>query len=437
MNVTLPTVQLRDHQKDVFTALTTGPYKRGLYIANRRSGKDIVALEIALANALIGTPGTILYFNPTYSQVKQTIWKGIADNGQKILDMVIPKELIVKKNNSDMTIELINGSVIKFLGSDSYNTSAVGSNAKMVIFSEWSLCDPMSWQYTRPIITMNGGKAFFIGTPRSRNHMHDMFESTKKNPEWFVRLRGYRETKTMTDEDYQKEIEDGMPESIAAQEFLCSFDTANEGSYYGKEIQAMREDGRICSLPIDTYSPVCTAWDLGIADSTAIIFYQRVGDWIHIIECFESNGSSLKDYVKILREKGYLYDKHFFPHDINNRELGTGETRLTMLSEMGVIGDVVPMKSINYGIECVHRILSRTKINENKCAKLIKALEMYHKKFDEKNNVFMEVPVHDDSSHMADAMRMLSVAEREHINSQISESKIKVRKRNDYNPINW
>ena len=243
--LTVPTIKLREHQKDVFWAMTTGPYKRGLYIANRRSGKDIVALEIALANALIGKPGTILYFNPTYRQIRNTVWTAIADNGLYIRDMVFPKELVKGVNHSEMSITLINGSVIKFIGSDSYNTSAVGANAKMVIFSEWSLCDPRAWDYIRPIVAMNGGKAFFIGTPRSRNHMYDMYQMVVNNKDWFVRKRGYLETKTMTQEQYDREIENGMPESIAQQEFNCSFDVANEGTYYGKEIQNMRNQGRI------------------------------------------------------------------------------------------------------------------------------------------------------------------------------------------------
>lgn len=397
--VTVPTIELREHQKDVFWAMTTGPYKRGLYIANRRSGKDIVALEIALANALMGKPGTILYFNPTYRQIKNTVWTAIADNGIPIRDMVFHKDLVKGINHSDMSITLINGSVIKFLGSDSYDTSAVGANAKMVIFSEWSLCDPRAWDYVRPIVAMNGGKAFFIGTPRSRNHMYDMYLMALNNKDWYVRKRGYLETKTMTQEQYDKEIENGMPETIAQQEFNCSFDVANEGTYYGKEVQHMRNQGRICSLPIDYNVPVCTAWDLGISDATAIIFYQHEGDWVNIIDYYESNGSGLGEYTKVLKDKGYIYEHHYFPHDVNNRELGTGETRLIMLSKMGIQGEVVPMKSINYGIECVHRLMPRLRINLDTCAKLIKNIELYHKRFDEKNNVYLDTPVHDESSH--------------------------------------
>lgn len=434
-SITVPTIPLREHQQDVFCAMTTGPYKRGLYIANRRSGKDIVALEIALANALMGKPGTILYFNPTYRQIRNTVWTAIADNGMRIRDMIFPQELVKKTNSSEMTIELINGSIIKFLGSDSYDTSAVGSNAKMVIFSEWSLCEPKAWDYVRPIITMNGGKALFIGTPRSKNHMYDMYRMVLNNPDWFVRLRGYKETKTMTEEQFNREIADGMPLSVAKQEFECSFDVANEGTYYGDAIKSMREQGRICSLPIDYSIPVNTAWDLGISDATAIIFYQHEGDWINIIDCYESNGSGLGEYAKVLKERGYIYGHHYFPHDIANRDLGTGETRLMMMSKMGVQGEVVPMKSIAYGIECVHRMLPRTRINIDKCERLVKCLELYCKKFDAVHNVYLDTPVHSDVSHMADSCRMMAVMERERYNTKIAQQSYIPRPQSSYNPF--
>lgn len=432
--INIPTIPLRDHQKDVFGAMTTGGYKRGLYIANRRSGKDIVALQIALANALMGNPGTILYFNPTYRQIKNTVWSAIADNGQRILDLTFPKELVKSINNVEMTVTLINGSIIKFLGSDSYNTSAVGSNAKMVIFSEWSLCDPRAWEYIRPIVAMNNGKAFFIGTPRSKNHMYDMYKMALQSKDWYVRKRGWKETKTMTQEQYDKEIEDGMTPAIAAQEFDCSFDVANEGTYYGDQIEAMRQQGRITSLPIDYSIPVYTAWDLGISDSTAIVFYQLIGEWIYIIDYHESNGSGLGEYVRVLKERGYIYHHHYFPHDINHRELGTGETRLIMLSKMGVNGEVIPMKSISYGIECVHRMLPRVKINIDKCAKLVKYLELYHRKFDDSHNVYLDTPVHGPESHAADALRMMAVMERERHNRESSASIRSVRP-TTYNPF--
>lgn len=415
--------------------MTTGGYKRGLYIANRRSGKDIVALEIALANALMGKPGTILYFNPTYRQIRNTVWTAIADNGMRIRDMIFPKELVKGLNHSEMSITLINGSVIKFIGSDSYDTSAVGSNAKMVIFSEWSLCEPKAWDYIRPIVAMNDGKAFFIGTPRSRNHMYDMYQMVVNNKDWYVRLRGYKETKTMTEEQYNKEIEDGMPLNIAKQEFECSFDVANEGTYYGDTIKSMREQGRICSLPIDYSIPVNTAWDLGISDATAIVFYQKAGDWINIIDYYESNGSGLGEYARVLKERGYMYDHHYFPHDMNLHELGTGETRLMMMSKMGIQGEVVPMKSIAYGIECVHRMLPRTRINVDKCAKLIKYMELYHKKFDERNNIYLDTPVHDEACHACDSIRMMAVMERDRYNTKVAQQSYIPRPQSNYNPF--
>ena len=227
-----------------------------------------------------------------------------------------------------------------------------------------------------------------------------------------------------------------MPENLIRQEYYVDFTAATSGTYYSEQIQKMRDDGRITDLPIDYSIPVNTAWDLGISDSTAITFYQRKGEWVHIIDYYESNGAGLGEYVKVLKEKGYMYDHHYFPHDIAHRDLSTGETRLDMLFKMGIKGDVVPMKSVNYGIECVHRLLPKTKINLNNCANLIKSLELYHKKFDEKNNVYMDMPVHGPESHAADSIRYMAIMERDRVNAEIG-SVNQYGRPMEYKPVSW
>ena len=106
-----------------------------------------------------------------------------------------------------------------------------------------------------------------------------------------------------------------------------------------------------------------------------------------------------------------------------------------MLSKMGIQGEVVPMKSINYGIECVHRLIPRLRINSDTCAKLVKNIELYHKRFDEKNNVYLDTPVHDEASHCADSLRMLAVMERDRINATIAKQTF-IPPSKQYDPFN-
>jgi phage terminase large subunit len=67
-----------------------------------------------------------------------------------------------------------------------------------------------------------------------------------------------------------------MSDDEYAQEYECSFDAAVRGAYFGKEMGKPRQSG---SPPFHTIRrlQVHTAWDLGMADSTVIWFFQSIG----------------------------------------------------------------------------------------------------------------------------------------------------------------
>lgn len=432
MQITLPIIELRDYQKEIYEAIVNGGKRRAICVWARRSGKDITLLNIITALA-IKDVGTYAYFLPTYTQAKKVIWTSISNDGRSMLDMAIPKELVKKKNEADMSVTLVNGSVIQFLGAESVDR-IVGTNYKFVVFSEAALMTDKPWNLIRPILTANKGGAVFISTPRSKNWFHTLWEMAKQDDEWITSLKTCYDTGSATQEDIERERREGMPESLIQQEYFVDFNVANEGSFFGQEIQRMREDGRISDFPIDLSIPVETAWDLGVSDATSIVFYQKVGEWIYVIDHFESNGQSLKDYIRMIQDKGYIYSKHHLPHDGKQRELTTGITRMDFFYEMGVHNvDIVPMRSVMYGIECVHRLLPRCKIH-SRCKQLIKCLELYHKEYDDKNDVYKDIPVHDFSSHSVDSFRYAAVSIRSEINAKLG-SIMQQPRVSPYNPI--
>jgi phage terminase large subunit len=94
-----------------------------------------------------------------------------------------------------------------------------------------------------------------------------------------------------------------------------------------------------------------TAWDLGIGDSTAIWFYQVVGREVHIIDYYENSGEGLPHYISVLKQKGYIYGRHYAPHDIQVRELSSGKTRREVARGLGITFDIAPNVAIEDGIE--------------------------------------------------------------------------------------
>ncbi len=177
-----------------------------------------------------------------------------------------------------------------------------------------------------------------------------------------------------------------------------------------------RADGRICSVPYDPSIPVWTAWDLGFTDSTAIVFAQVVGKEIHIIDYLEQSGVDLGYYVKALRERPYVYARHLFPADAEAHELGTGKSRVETLHSLGLFDvDIVPQHEIPDGIHAVRLLLPKCWFDSKKCDRLVEAITIYRadtdKKFIDpvtKLPMLKARPIHDWTSHAADAFRYLA-----------------------------
>jgi len=165
--------------------------------------------------------GTYFYFLPSYSQAKKVIWENIDNDGLRMLEH-IPKKLILKTNGTELKIELTNGSAIQLIGADTFSKGSIGTNPRGVVFSEFSLTDPQVWDYVRPILMVNKGWAIFNFTPRGKNHAWRIHQIAKQN-DWFNELLTYRDTKVITEEEYFKEIKEGMPQDLAEQEFLCKY----------------------------------------------------------------------------------------------------------------------------------------------------------------------------------------------------------------------
>lgn len=183
-----------------------------------------------------------------------------------------------------------------------------------------------------------------------------------------------------------------------------------EGAYYVRELLAAREQGRIAVVPVVPGVPVHTAWDLGIGDSTAIWFFQMIGNEVRIVDFYEASGHGLPHYAEMLAAKGYLYGDDWVPHDAKVRELGTGRTRVETLISLGRKPRIVPAHNLMDGINAVRETLPHCWFDEGRTDFGLDALRQYRSEFNEDNAVFSDRPLHDWTSHAADAFRYLAMA---------------------------
>jgi phage terminase large subunit len=193
-----------------------------------------------------------------------------------------------------------------------------------------------------------------------------------------------------------------------------SFLTHHEGAYYSLEMRDANAQGRITAVPYETRMPVITAWDLGIGDTTAIWFCQKVGPETRLIDHYETSGVGLDHYVRVLQSKGYVYDQHILPHDVRVRELGSGKSRLETLQSLGLSNiQIAPQLNVDDGIQASRSLLATCWFDAEKCSHGVDALRAYHREYDDNNRVWKGRPAHDWSSHSADAFRYLAVGHRE------------------------
>jgi hypothetical protein len=400
--------QMRDYQIPIADALENKGYRKIIASLPRRAGKDLLCWNLIIRQALKRI-GVYYYMFPTYAQAKKVIWQSSTNDSLRFIDF-IPPSLIESSNSQDMSIRLVNGSLIQLIGSDNID-AIVGTNPIGVVYSEAALQDPRAYQFIRPILAANDGFAIFISTPRGKNWFYELFQIAKNSPDWFAYHLTLDDTQHIPLHEIERERAEGiMSEDLIQQEYYCSWDMGVEGSYYSRYVDRMRVQGRISDVPWESSFKVHTAWDLGMRDSTTIIFFQTIGATVRIIDCYENSGFGLDHYIKILQQKPYAYGKHIAPHDIKVRELGTGQSRLEKARTMGITFIVAPDLSIEDGIEAVRAALSKIWIDSSGCSALIKAIENYRHEYDGKKKSYKNTPLHDWSSHFSDCLRYLCIS---------------------------
>lgn len=399
--------QPREYQAEDWNALLAPDFKRGVLVIPRRNGKDILCWNALIAKAMQKV-GLYYYIAPFYNQVRQIIWEGFDDTGRRFMDY-IPSEIVKNVTKNDMRIDLVNGSQIKMQGSDEINR-IVGTNPYGIVFTEYSLHKPLAWEYLRPILANNGGWAIFNGTPRGMNHLFDIYQMAQNNLDWHHQYLTRDDTGIPSLEAIEADRKAGMPEELIQQEYYCSWMSGSVGAYYASDINRIRSEGRICSVPWEPKLPVHTCWDIGVNDPSAIWFFQMLGLDINWIDFYTSNGVGLPHYIKVLKERPYVYGTHCVPWDMAVREFSSGISRRdTAYEDYGI--DLLPMPklAVEDGIEAVRAILPRSRFDRDKCAEGLMALSHYRASTKGQNKTLSisknPDPEHDWASHPADGMR--------------------------------
>lgn len=392
--------------------------KRAIEIAHRRWGKDDVILH-RTAIAAHERVATYWHCLPEYEQARKAIWNAVNPHtGKRRIDEAFPAELRETKDEQQMFIRFKNGSTWQVIGSDRYN-SLVGAGVAGVVFSEWALCNPSAWGYIRPMMEENEGWAAFITTPRGQNHAKAMYDMAAKSDRWFAEISDIHATGALS----QDQLDESLKEYIALygedlgraqfeQEYLCSFNAAILGAYFGREMAAAERDGRITDVAVDERHPVHTAWDLGNAANNPIWCFQVIDGQPRIVDFYRPETDDVEDWCKWLDDRGYK-GLDYVPHDAATTEWGSKRTRIELLRQLGRNPRRIARVSVEDGRTAARETIKRALFDRTRCELGIEGLKAYRREWDTELKVFRSTPVKDWSEHIGSAFRYLGLAWRD------------------------
>ncbi len=148
------------------------PERFKLLCSGRRFGKTYLCIARLVAWA-IENPGSLCwYVSQTYKSSKQIAWRQ--------LRAMVPPEAYSKKNESELSLELVNGSVISLKGAESAD-SLRGVSLSALIIDEAAYVKQEAWDMVlRPALSDQGGPAWFITTPAGLERFHDLWEQAQE-----------------------------------------------------------------------------------------------------------------------------------------------------------------------------------------------------------------------------------------------------------------
>jgi len=295
-------------------------------IAGRRFGKTHLAIRELCFHAKEPNK-EVWYIAPTYKMAKQIVWKKLKN---KLQDL----NWVKKHNETELTLQLRNGSTISLKGADNYD-SLRGVGLDFIVLDEFADIDPEAWYETlRPTLSDKQGRALFIGTPKGiGNWSYEVYQNTLEDPDnW----HSFQFTTIDGGQVPLEEIEQArrdLDERTFRQEYLATFETFSGRIYYGFD---RSHNVKIWNKPIPDVLYI--GMDFNIDPMSAVIA-TREGDIIHVIDeirLFSSNTQEAVDEIKSRygRSKIWVYPD---PAGHQRKSSAGGATDITILSNAGFI----------------------------------------------------------------------------------------------------
>lgn len=390
------------------------------------SGKTFFSTQHAWISAVLKQGRYFIVFQ-TYKQAHEVVWRQYVP--------LIPKELIHKKNEQDLLIELNyientpiklpNGetimvnhdktkprSTIQLLGSDQADTHR-GFKGDGMIFDEYATQNPDHWDAVyKHFFTTTNGWAIFMGTPRGYNHFYDLVEYAKEDDRWFYQQATWRDSPYVKKEFIEEEKAEATKKgtlSTFLQEVELEFRAVQGAVYpsFNRDVHIVKPH----DIPDDLtyYGAIDFGWH---TTAFLLLGVDKDQNWYVIDEVY-GREETLTDVMPRIRDK--LADKRI------SLIIGDSANR----DAIEIMGKEYPMMGVNkandtkgyqVGIGLVtEKLKPRIQLTgppkptlyfSSVCKNLIREIEAYRFPEDKPERNPSDVPVKEDD-HGPDALRYL------------------------------
>jgi phage terminase large subunit len=302
------------------------PTRFRVVVAGRRFGKTHLAIR-ELAYHAKEPSKEVWYVAPTYKMARQIVWKKLKN---KLQDL----NWVQKTNETELTIQLINGSVIALKGADNYD-SLRGVGLDFIVLDEFADIAPDAWYETlRPTLSDKQGRALFIGTPKGiGNWAYEIYQNSLDDIDnWHSYTFTTIDGGNVKPEEIEAAKRD-LDERTFRQEYLATFETFAGRIYYAFDRQA-----NIRKYIGNTPEVLFVGMDFNIDPMSAVVA-TRAGDTLHVIDEVRLFSSNTQEMCQELKQRFPKSKIWVYPDPAGNQRKSSagGQTDITILTNAGFV----------------------------------------------------------------------------------------------------
>lgn len=264
---------------------TTARFK--LLCSGRRFGKTYLCIARLIAWAIDKPNSLNWYVTANYRMAKQIAWRQ--------LKAMVPPEICVKRNETELQVELANGSVISLKGAENAD-SLRGVSLSSLVIDEAAYVKQEAWEMVlRPALSDQGGPAWFITTPAGLNWFYDLWEQADQQDDWktfsYTTIEGGNVPSEEVDAARRT-----LDERTFRQEYLASFETLSGRVYPDFS------DDNVTDNAKDTGGEIYWGTDFNVSVMAGVLG-SRVGDTLHIWDELAVNQSNTDEVCQLLKAR--------------------------------------------------------------------------------------------------------------------------------------